>query len=247
MPDVQTLSPRELERVRRRAARLADLDAAPGDERRLDETTAGALVALFGRLRVRDGLRLVTYVVRGGVGGTGWTFAIPAAAPAAPLDAVLQPGRDRPAPPPGALAHPMDAVAGDGSLRAYAQASILRRELAEIGAWWHGLSWSTHVLVGPSEDPGRPVVYSGGDLLAFPPTGMLDPAEWTWTAAPPPDWRPRAERGPDGGVTVTFWSYSELGAATVYEHRDVYPAGGRLVPSAARRRELGSGPGGYVF
>lgn len=208
--------------------------------------SAELLVSPFSRLRVTPALRLVTYASRGGVGGTGWTFAIPATAGAAPVEELVVADQFQPKPPPGARPHFMEALVGDGGLRAYVQASIAGRELAELGAWWHGLEWSTHALVGPGDEPGRPAVYDGS-LYAVEPLGMFDAAEWRWSEEPPRDWRPRAERHGDETVTVTFWSYSELGACAVYEHRDVYGADARLVPVSVHRRELGCGSGGYVF
>lgn len=237
------VSARQLERARRRGARLVG-DPPDREGWSLDEKSAERVLSLFGRLRLAPAFRLVTYASRGGIGGTGWTFAVPAHA-VAPVEDLVVPDQFQPKPPPGALAHFMEAVIGDGSLRAYVQASIAGRELAELGAWWHGLEWSTHGLVGPGDEPGRPAVYDGS-LYAVEPAGMFDATEWLWSEQPPGDWRPRAERDDGDTVTVTFWTYSELGSSAVYEHRDVY-RDGSLVPVSAERRELGSGPGGYVF
>lgn len=46
---------------------------------------------------------------------------------------------------------------------------------------------------------------------------------------------------------VTFWSYSELGQATVYEHRDIYSGDTGLAPLDVRGRAIAIGPGGFVF
>lgn len=56
-----------------------------------------------------------------------------------------------------------DAIDGDGSLRSYIQASILRRELEELGAWWHGLEWSTHTLPDNGAAPDAPHACSDSD------------------------------------------------------------------------------------
>ena len=245
MTEVQFVSARELERARRRGARLI-AEPPERDGWWLDEQSAGSIVPLFGRLRLRPGFRLVTYGSRGGIGGTGWTFAIPAEAEAPALEELVIGDRFQPKPPPGALAHFMEGVVGDGSLRSYVQASILGREVTELGAWWHGLEWSTHTLIGPSDGSELPVVYDSS-LHAVEPTGMFDASQWRWSETPPEDWRPRAERVGDGTVTVTFWSYSELGSSAAYEHQDIYAVNGSLVPAGGHRRQLGSGPGGFVF
>ncbi len=245
VPGVEFVSARQLERARRRGARLVG-DPPEREGWWLDEKSAELVLSLFGRLRVSPAFRLVTSVSRDGIGGTGWTFAIPAGAAAAPLEDLVVAEQFQPKAPPGALGHFMEAVVGDGSLRSYVQAWMAGREIAELGAWWHGLEWATHGLVGPSDEPGRPAVYDGS-LHAVEPVGMFDATEWRWSEKPPDDWRPRAERDGYGAVTVTFWSYSELGSSAVYEHRDVYGTGGSLAPVSVERRELGSGPGGYVF
>lgn len=245
MLERQLVSARQLERARRRAERLIG-EFPERDGWWLDEKSAGLLVDQFARVRIRPGFRLVTYASRGGIGGTGWTFAIPVGTKAPAVEDLIAADRFEPATPAGALPHFMAAVVGDGSLRSYAQASILGREVSELGAWWHGLEWSTHSLVGPLDDSTRPAVYDGS-LYAVEPPGMFAEGEWRWTEVPPDDWRPRAERDSDDGVTVTFWTYSELGSLAVYEHQDVYGVDGSLVPVQIDRRELGSGPGGYVF
>lgn len=46
----------------------------------------------------------------------------------------------------------MEAVCGVGSLRSGGRASALGRELEELGAWWHGLDWSTRALIEPGDE-----------------------------------------------------------------------------------------------
>lgn len=244
MPPVQFVSARGLERARRHAARLVE-ERPDHDGWSVDRRSAGLLVRAFSRLRLRPDLRLVTYARRDGIGGTGWTFAVPAHAETPPVEEVAAPGRFEPRSPPGARPHFMEAVVGDGSLRSFAQASVLGREISELGAWWHGLDWSTHMLIGPSADGRKPAVF-GRSLYSVPASGIVVDEEWSWPDGPPKDWRPRAERT-GNRVTVTFWSYSELGRSAVYEHRDVYGTAASLVPDSVGRRVVGEGSGGFVF
>lgn len=76
MTNRQTVSSRELERTRRRAAVLAE-HVSPERGWNVDTKTAPAIVSLFSRLSVRDGIYLVTLAARAGIGGNGWTYALP--------------------------------------------------------------------------------------------------------------------------------------------------------------------------
>jgi hypothetical protein len=168
----QSVSPRELERTRRKVATLAER-LSPEEGWIVDTATGAKVVSLFPRLSVRPGLRLVTVAARAGIGGNGWTFAIPKGFEVPFPDDLERAAAFPPEPPRGAFAHVMDAIDGDGSLRSYIQAAILRRELEELGAWWHGLEWSTHTLLDNGAAPDAPHACSdsddnGGPLPADP-------------------------------------------------------------------------------
>lgn len=209
MSTTQRVSPRELERVRRRVATIGQ-DLSPEEGWNIDTSVAQSIVGMFSRLSVREGLRLVTIAARDGIGGNGWTYALPAQSPI--LTAVQLEVIDSfpPAPPNDALKQVMDAIEDDGSLRSFVQASILRRELEELGAWWHGLEWSTHSLLDNGPLPRTPEVCAQGEGDFLPSEG--EPA-WEWHSLPPSDWRPMAHRTRDA-VAVTFWTISSLSEAS---------------------------------
>lgn len=69
MSTTQRVSPRELERVRRRVATIGQ-DPSPEEGWNIDTSVAESIVGMFSRLSVREGLRLVTIAARGGIGGT---------------------------------------------------------------------------------------------------------------------------------------------------------------------------------
>ena len=122
----------------------------------------------------------------------------------------------------------MAAIRGDGSPWSYLCASILARELLEFGAWWHGLDWSTHVLVG--REP----------VLAAAP----EPDQWQWVGERPETWAPSVEAEGDQ-IIVRLHTYSEACRRAFYQHRDAY----RAASYCARRERLilAEGPPGYCL
>jgi hypothetical protein len=79
-----------------------------------------------------------------------------------------------------ALDDVMEAIEGDGSAWSYLAASVLRRELREFGASWHGIDWGTHCIL--EDDPWTKPPEEDG----FPPSRPSTPAsEWKWSAAAP--------------------------------------------------------------
>ena len=242
MTDQQTVSPRELERTRRRAAKLAER-LSPEEGWIVDTATAAKVVSLFPRLSVRPGLSLVTVAARAGIGGNGWTFAIPDGFEVPSAGDLERSGLFPPERPRGAFAHVMDAIDGDASLRSSIQGSILRRELEELGAWWHGLQWSTHTLLDNGATPEAPDACcdSGGDWGPLPAD-----ATWRWEAPPPDEWRPTSERAGTDTVAVKFFTISALGSVRITRHVDVYE-NGSLWPRRAEQTTIAEGPGGFVF
>lgn len=233
--------PRELERVRHQAAVHAR-DMSPEDGWRVDAVTAGEIVALFPRLSVRAGLQLVTFAARCGAGGNGWTFALPESTALPAADDLDRVSRFPPQRPAGALAHAMDAIDGDGGLHSHVEASILRRELGELGAWWHGIEWRTHALLENGMAPNAPRACSMTDDTLDPGS---DDAQWRWEAAPPQDWRPRVRRR-ETTTEVTFFTTSAIGQHRICRHVDIYERGS-LRASHSELSTLASGPAGFVF
>ena len=96
-----------------------------------------------------------------------------------------------------------EALTGDGSDESYLHASILLRELSELGALWHGTGWGDHHLVE-----------------ALPPG-------WPWASERRPLQRslaPRVvRRGTEVRVELVSFFYIEL--VRLVRHVDVYAAG----------------------
>lgn len=152
-------------------------------------TDPGKLVGLFAPLRLRKGYVLRAYVFREEGNGNGVIWAMPEdAAFPAPEDCPTVENHLLKAPKPwDALDDPMEAIEGDGSAWSYLAASLLRRELREFGAMWHGCNWSTHFLLDDDPWKGGPPADDASPLER--PTSTAD--QWKWLGPRPTQWGPQ--------------------------------------------------------
>lgn len=200
------------------------------------------LVARFKPLRLRKGYVLRAYQFAEGGNGNAVVWAMPADAEfPEPQDCPTLENHLLKAPKPfDALDDPMEAVEGDGSPKSYLMASLLRRQIREFGAMWHGMNWSVHYLLdtdpwkaGPPSDDQSP--------LEAP---MSPRSEFKWLKSAPDDWRPCVEIEGDR-VTVTFYTYCGIDRQTIYRHTDTYRTGKYRMRS--RQEEIAVGPSGFAF
>ncbi len=221
--------PTVLPRLRRRLQRLLQVPDPPGEESPfhgrlvLSPVNPSDAVRALEHLRLKPGLVLRGIQLIAGGNGNGFVFAVPeSSVPGDPRDDVrggkeVVPGVVLPYPkPPDALPHFMDAIEGDGTPRAFLEASILLRELEEFGALWHGCSWSFHDIV--CANPLAPGAKLTGELKQVCGDRR---DEWRWEAPPPADWRPRVTVGA-AGATVEFYSVKVMEACMILRHTDTY-------------------------
>jgi hypothetical protein len=209
------------EHITKLRERVADVSQVPEStpagwsKSRVDPTK---VLALFPALRLRTGFTLRAYQFKEQGNGNGVVWAMP-------VDADFPEPKDCPrleshflnAPKPyDALDDVMEAIAGDGTAEAYLQASLLRRELKDFGALWHGILWGTHFVV--DADPLKSVVDENADPMRTPQTKAAD---WRWLEPKPSDWTPRVTLEPDRAV-VTFYTFSGFDKEALYRHVDVY-------------------------
>jgi|GEM_PF-6424645 hypothetical protein len=176
----------------------------------VSDGTPGDVVVAFDRLHLRPGFELRAYRMQWGRDGESRVFALPAGAE------LPEPSGDEPAPPPQALADPMDAIEGDGSALSYLQASILARELDDFEAFGHGERWARCTVV---DDPGDVAGLDVGD--------------------PEPFARVIGER-----AEASYLVRDPLGRQRLVRVHDTF-AGRRCRPHR-EERELLTTPGGYV-
>ncbi len=207
------------------------------------------VVDLFRPLRVKKDYVLRAYLHREEGNGFGVVWALPA-------DAEYPEPKDCPrlghhflqVPKPwDAMDDTMEAIEGDDSAWSYLAASLLRRELGEFGALWHGMKWGTHVVLDDNPWAGGPPAED-----AFPgERPMSEPREWKWLEAQPENWAPQVRLEPDRAV-VTFYTYTahagddeENQQERIIRHTDTYRRG--KYRALTTEKKIAEGPNTLAF
>jgi len=167
------------------------------------------ILTVFSKLRVREGYVLRAYVFKEDGNSSGFVWALPA-------DAEFQSPEDcprleshflKPPKPFDALDDFMEAVAGDDSPESYLQASILRRELKEFAAGWHGVKWGMQNVL--DDDPWRARPAESPEETSPFLYPRSERGQWKWRAPKPVSWRPEV-RFEAGKAIVTYHTYTAL-------------------------------------
>lgn len=166
----------------------------------------GALLKRLPGLSLKPGWRLVSYLYRTKTMGTGVTWAVPESQSAtAELEKILPNSSDynHPPIPANALKDFMEAIDGDRSLRSFAIASMLYREVREFPALGSHQDWTHHRLIDR----------------------VPDRVQWQWQAEIPKSFIPRARPFPDGRAAIEFFSCRIVAPITIFRHIDLYLPG----------------------
>jgi len=208
--------------LRERAVTAIELPATTPDGWSKSRVDPLKLLTVFDSLRLREGFTWRAYQFKedGNANGIVWAMPMDAAFPSPDECPRLESHLMKAPKPLDALDDAMEIVEGNDTAAAYLQASILRRELRDFGAAWHGINWGAHHVV--DQDPSRnPVDAAERDPLKTPST---EPGDWKWSQARPDDWKPRVDLYPDR-VVVTFYTYSGYETERLYKHVDTYRRG----------------------
>jgi hypothetical protein len=157
------------------------------------------MLAGFDPIGLRPGYALRAYQYREGDNGHSvvWAMRDNAHLPPPSLGSSEAPVR-----PAGALADPMEALEGDGSLRSYLYASVFARVAASVGAFGHGVYWDAFDIIDRAPEDRAAV--------------------WRWVESEPTDWRPSVvESGAE--VSVTMYAFTGLGGERIVALTDIYP------------------------
>jgi hypothetical protein len=185
-------------------------------------------------IRLNDGFKLASYQFVSGGNGNGFAVVIPYDSSLLDLpdgEIVLEGGGDQPviriegAYAPEWLRSDIDSfLGGDGSAASYFEASIFLREIRELGALWHGCSWSTHrVLTSAKKGRG---------------------AEWMWLEDEPKEWLPSIHRMDNDQVQIVFYIYTEHVKERVIRHIDKFSDGYKV---DMQQQVVGEGGRGFIY
>lgn len=166
----------------------------------------GAAFMKLPGIKLKSDFRLVSYLFRMGEDGTGATWALPEPfSTTSHLEKALLTagGRDTPPKPEGALADFMDAIDGDHSPMSFVIASLLRRELLELGKLGRATNWINHRIID-----------------AIPSA-----ATWQWRVETPKDFAPKVRVFLDGRVAIEFFTCRTVAPISIFQHVDHYLAG----------------------
>jgi hypothetical protein len=126
----------------------------------------------------------------------------------------------------------MEAITGNFSPFSYLEASILKRELKEFGALWHGCDWGTFKILASPNDTCSGMI--GGE----------GPARWSWVGRKIADLRPRVDIKA-GRVLVTFYARSDLGSQHIMCFKETFESDSYV--STSTQVDVARGGGGYIF
>jgi len=188
------------------------------------------------QLELKSGLELRAYQYSASGNGNALAFALPADSALPEPHEILGSSHEHNAMhfdvprPPDALEDRMEAFTGSPSPAAYIEASMLARELGELGAMWHGCYWSTHRVL--DHNP----IKKGQKQIP-----------WNWFRPVPKsdEWKPRVDIFEDGSARVVFYTLSELGRESIYRQEDRYEPGS-FVPRSTEGC-VAKGQAGFVF
>ncbi|MBD2058442.1 hypothetical protein H6F88_21010 [Oculatella sp. FACHB-28] len=165
----------------------------------------GTALAKLPGLKLKPGFRLISYLYRAEVDGAGVVWAIPEAfGTTAQLEKpiAMAGALDQPPKPESALTDFMQAIEGDRSPQSFIIASLLRRELLEIGALGQHRNWSHHRLI--DEPPAQ--------------------VNWQWSTEQPKDLSPKVRLLPDQAA-VEFFTCRTVAPIALFRHIDQYLPG----------------------
>lgn len=166
----------------------------------------GSVLMKLPGLKLKPTLRLVTYLLRAGEDGMGAVWAVPETlSTTTHLQKALVGGGTglRIPQPNGALADVMESLEGDRTPMSFVIASILRRELKELGALGKSCDWSHHRLIN----------------------ALPSQRNWQWRVpTTPKNLSPKVLIYPDNRATTEFFTCRITAPVAIYQHIDQYGA-----------------------
>ena len=233
-----------IEKYRQQAMAIRDEIPEEGPEGWFrSDFDATRLVTVHPALQLKPEYTVLTWIFRNRGNGNGLVLAFRRDDPA--LGAAMSPVHalvSEDAIPAGDRRNPMHAIIGDGSPLSYLSASLLQRELWEVGALWHGVRWDVEEIICTKRS--RLYGATRRAILNEHWQRRLDGMEWDGPVPRAPDLSPRAS-GDAAACQVTFHTISELGREHLTRWTDTYSS--RSLVPRVRSEHLATGTGGFVF
>lgn len=163
-----------------------------------------AVIAKLPGLSLKSDAQLVTYLFRQGSSGMGVTWALPEhLSTTAYLEQAIPQaqGYEIPPHPGGAFDSVMAVIDGDRSPASFLAASILYRELRELGRTGKLSRWAHHRLI--NQVPAQ--------------------RQWQWRTSPPKDFSPKVKTLANQQVAVEFFTCRVIAPVAIFRHVDQYP------------------------
>lgn len=161
----------------------------------------------YSNIFIKEGYKLIGYLILGSSGSNGYVYAIPkdSNAPSpnecrTQEDKFLNPPR-----PENTLPEFMMSIDGDRSPFSYLQAAILYHELCEYGASWHGVSW------------GRDVI-----LPIDPNFKEMDNYKWDMYEEEPKIINPHFYYDENNAPTIVFYTINDIGIISLNEYKHIF-------------------------
>lgn len=181
----------------------------------LDLGRPNFILESYSNLFIREGYKLIGYLLYGSSGSNGYVYAI--SNDSSPLPPDEYNGGDdefskRPR-PEDALPSFMMSIDGDRSPFSYLQAAILYHELCEYGASWHGVSWGRDVIL-----PIDPYCKKMEDYE----WDMVENYEWNMYEEEPKIINPHFYYDENNGPTIVFYTINDIGTVTLNEYKHTF-------------------------
>jgi len=199
----------------------------------LDEGNPKKIVMGFSNIKVKSDYKLIGYrCIRGG-NGNGVVWAIPKSIRSPKVDECemlneyfLCPPRPR-----ESLQDFMLAVEGDKSPLSYLQAAILKHELGEYGAAWHGVNWGQDSILPWSKEK----INNFGK----------NKYEWVMEEEEPEIIDPHFYFNNIGDPVVVFYTINNIATVTLNEYKHIFNK--QNYTMNVERKILGTAGGGILF
>jgi hypothetical protein len=229
----------DIRQLRERAAKAREISALAPEGWSKSSINPMDVLAVFEPLRIKEGYILRAYQHREGNDGRGvvWAMPVDSEFPEPQHCPLSENSLLGPPKPPTALEDFMKVVEGDGSPWSHFCASLLGRELRELGAALHGCNWTPHVILdkNPLSEPSQ------SDAIRRSPSGC--PEHWTWLEPEPSQWPPHVFEDGNSQM-VEFLTFSGYHREAIYHHADRFLQGSYRFTTQSTL--VASGPSGYV-